>query len=114
MRVAMKSREQLMQWLKESGREFIIFNTKDLMDSLPHAQDAELLQQLIGLYATHRMSISYDKIKMFDPISETEVEAEVTKDERLTLAEMDRLVRKLAGAIKDQHPEWSLDGDPIG
>lgn len=113
-RVAMKSFDHLRRWLEASHRGFIVFVTGDLLSALPQAQDAELVQQLIALYRMHRNGIRYDVRSEVDETTGETISVDVTKDDRLTLAEKDRLVRELVADLKDADPAWSLDVEPIG
>ena len=114
-RVAMKDLEHFLRWLQASDREFLIFFSKDLLDSLRFEPDnLRLVQQLVHCYEQHRLTIAYDTRVEKEPITGEEIEVAVCKDDRLTLAEKDRLVRKLVIDLKDAVPGWSLDGEPIG
>lgn len=114
-RVAMKDLNHFRRWIQESDREFLTFNSKDLIDALEFApENLELVQQIVQCYRQHRMAIKYDTKIEIEPITGEEIEVSICKDDRLTVAEMDRLVRKLAGQLFDRSPGWSLDSEPIG
>lgn len=112
--VAMKSLDHFHQWLKASDREFLVFLSSDLINALKMPSDAQAVQNMVHLYRSYRMTIAYDVRIEDEPITGEKVEVPVVKDDRLTLAEKDRLVRKLAGDLQDAIPGWSLDSHPIG
>ncbi len=112
---AMRDINHLRRWLAQSDREFLIFFSKDLLDALAFEPNALLLfQQLVQCYTQHRMAIAYDTRREFNPDVNAEIEVVVCKDDRLTIAEKDRLIRKLAADLKDAVPGWTLESEPIG
>lgn len=115
-RVAMKDPEHLLRWLQASNREFLIFVTRDLMTALkPDNLDVvPMLQQAIFAYTQYRMSIEYDVQREREPLTGEMIDVPIVKDDRLTLAEKDRLIRQLAGDLSDAVPGWTLDSPPIG
>lgn len=114
-RVAMRSLDHFRQWLIASGREFLIFNSKDLLNSLEFAPDnLVLVQQIVDCYRQHRLDIPYSTRKEIEPMTGETITVPICKDDTLTIAETDRLVRILASTLFDKVPGWSLDSEPIG
>lgn len=110
----MKDLEHFRRWIQATSREFLILHSKDLIDSLTFApENLEIVQQIISCYRQHRGQIAYDTRREQEPTTGEWIDVPVFKDDRLVLAEKDRLVRQLIGELKDVLPDWSID-QPIG
>lgn len=113
--VAMKDLEHFKRWLQESDRAFLIFVAKDLLDALAFAPDnLVLFQQVVYCYTAHRLGIVYDQTTEIEPLTGEAHTVPLAKDDRLTIAEKDRLIRRLAADLFDAVPGWSLESEPIG
>lgn len=55
--VAMASPAHLKQWLRETGRTFLVLKTDDLVDALPWPEGVRSLIQLVECYRQHRQGI---------------------------------------------------------
>lgn len=55
--VAMQSPAHLKQWLRETGRSFVIFKSEDLIDALPWPEGVETVIALVEGYRQHRLTI---------------------------------------------------------
>lgn len=114
-RVAITDVDHLAAWLQASDREFLVFHSKDLLDSLRFEPDnMKIVQQIVQCYAQHRLTIAYDTREEVEETTGKRIRVPVCKDDRLTLAEKDRLVRSLAGDLSDAIPGWTLESEPIG
>lgn len=89
IRAAMQSPEQLKRWLRQSNRQYLIFDALDLVEALPWPAGVEALQQLIAAYRDHRRTIPTSKLEVIhDPQTNTDKEVRVMKDETLELGEL--------------------------
>ena len=114
LRVAMTDLNHFRDWLTASGRDFLTFKSADLPAALEHAPENLLLvQQLVSAYTQHRMGIVYDSRTEIEPTTGEPIQVPVAKDDRLTPAEKDRVVRQLVTELVDQIDGWSLDGEPL-
>jgi hypothetical protein len=104
-RVAIQSPEHLKRWLAATGRNFITFSSKDLVDSLEQFEHGVvLLQNLVNCYRAHRNC---------QPTGESPDGTLTYKTDVLTLSELDRAIREMIRQAKDLDPNWSLDSDPL-
>ena len=118
LRTAMKDPDHLKEWLSESGRPFLIFVAKDLVDALPWPDGAQALAEIIHCYRVHRNAIANGETETqtyHDTVAGGEVTVEVPlyKDETLELAEIDRTIRYLTGLASEKDPLWSLQNPPL-
>ena len=107
LRVSLSSPEKLIQWLEASGRTWIVFNARQLVDALPWPDGVSAFMQCVAAYRDHRSTI---------PTGETETVSgqEVPKfhTEALTVDELDRAIRFLISQASAQDPTWSLERPP--
>lgn len=87
-RVSLKTPEALKTWLAASGRRWLIFDSLDLVDSLPWPGGVETLMQITTGYDDHRRTRG------------------ITAP--LTPSELDQVVRHLIGVLTEQDPTWNL------
>lgn len=114
MRVAMKSKDHMIRWLEASGRPWLIFNAKHLIEALPWPSGDEALIQIIACYRDHRAMIPTGEMKSVEnPATGEMVNAVQYHPELLTLVEMDRAVRSLISQITSVDPSWSLNNPPL-
>lgn len=104
IRVSMKSKEHLKDWLKKTGREFIVFNAQDLVDSLSWPDGVEGLQAILFAYREHRRQIPTGEMEIVEVDGERadgekvvgeKVEVPKMKDESLTDAEARKAVNQI-------------------
>jgi len=105
MRVAMQSPEKLKKWVRESGRQWLVFNTLELVDALPWPEGVGTLMQLIACYRDHRATLETGE---YEEIGGQQVP--VMKGEYLEVAELDRAIRYLIGKVTEKDPSWTLEG----
>lgn len=104
-KVAIQSPEHLKRWLAATGRNFITFSSKDLVDSLEQFdQGLLLLQNIVNCYRAHRNC---------QEAGQDASGAITYKTDVLTLAELDRAMRELVRQAKDLDPNWSLENDAL-
>jgi hypothetical protein len=92
LNVAMKSKEHLLEWTKQSGREWLVLNAREVIEALPWPDGHEALQQVIMCVRDHRWGQG--------------------KEEGATVIELDRAIRFLIGKVTSQDPNWSLENPP--
>jgi hypothetical protein len=114
----MKDPNHLKKWLQESGRKWMTFNTKDLVEALPWPMGAQALAEIISMYRDHRRTIAtgrVEKMMQMDNVAGKEVEIEVPiyKDENLEIEELDRSIRHQIGLASQKDPTWSLQNAPL-
>ncbi len=112
IRTAIKDPKHLKQWLAETDRKFLIFDTADLIDGLPWPDGVDALLQIIAAYRDQRRTI---------PSGRTEVQKHqghninvaLMKDENLEIEEIDRAIRDLIGQATNLDRSWSLENAPL-
>ncbi len=118
MRTAMASPQQMKDWLLESGRRYMVFDSFDLVDAIWTGNNpvgVQELQDVLSLYRHHRRRIpNGDYEEQEDPVTGQTVRLSLHKDEILEPDEADRVIRYLIGLITEprskQHiPGWTLD-----
>lgn len=57
---AIKDPGHLKRWLQESGRQWIVLKSSDLIDALPWPDGVDILMQVIEAYRQHRVAIPVD------------------------------------------------------
>lgn len=94
LNVAIKSKDQLIRFLNNSGRRFFVMKSEDLITSLPHFEDGVLaIQNIVSCYRDHRRTIPSDRTELVaNPITASAVEVTVMKDEALEPEEYDDLI----------------------
>lgn len=86
--------QQLKRWLAETGREFVVFNTQDLVDAMPFPAGVERLQQTVHEYEALRQRKPSGRV---GHVGEKEVP--VGTGSKLTQEELTRLVEWAAGQM---------------
>lgn len=110
LNVSIKDPEHLKQWLKQTGRSFLIFDAGDLVDSLPWPDGVDALVQIIACYRDHRAVKPTGRVAQeTEAVLGKTVEVPTYKTDTLEVEEMDRLVRYLIGQITEREPTWSLE-----
>jgi hypothetical protein len=115
---AMKDPNHLKKWLQESKRNWMVFNTKDLINSMPWPAGAQALAEIVSMYRDHRRAIATGRVevqKQRDDVTDQEVDVEVPiyKDETLEIEELDRAIRHLIAEASEKDPKWSLQNAPL-
>jgi len=90
---AMTDPKKLLAWLEESGRTWLVFNARHLVESL-RFDDLEMMQAIIANYRDYRATQKQDG----QPHGET-----------LEVYELDRAIRFLISQITAKDPNWSLE-----
>jgi len=119
-RVALRDPDHLIQWLRQTNRRFVVFETQDLVKSLQDMEGfvgLQALQQLVNVYRAHRQTVPtgevrMEKVKAPDGTTK-EVSIPLMKDDTLTIPELDRCIRWLCAHMHDRNPGWSLDSAPL-
>lgn len=109
IRIAIQSPEHLAKWAKETGRQWMVFKTQDLIDALTFPEGHEILIQIIGAYQGHRMAQPSGDYEMVENVDGEMVRVPIMKDSNLTKTELDRCIRFLIGRITSIDPKWSLE-----
>ena len=115
-RTAMTNPEHLERWLLASGREYLCFVTRDLIEALrPYWPEAHReLQDVIALYLNKRMQEpTGDVRKEKSPVTGDVVEAPIMKSDAMTKEELDRMIRWAIGQITRLDQNWSLEDRPL-
>jgi len=111
---AMKDPGHLKQWLRESGHQWLVLRTDDLVDALPWPGGVETLIDLVNCYTDHRRTIDSGRREFQkEPLTNKRVEVVVHKDQTLELEELDRCIRWLAAQAYELDPNWDLEGKPL-
>ena len=121
--VAISDPEHLIRWLVSTGRDYLVFVTKDLCEALEpitddgHPVGLQMLQNLINCYRQHRLAqpsgeMCTENLRAPDG-SKSIVTLPIMKDDRLTVPELDRAIRSLMREMHDRNPAWSIEHDPL-
>ena len=113
MNVAVKSPEHLQAWLEATGRDWLVFNTKDLVDALPWPDGVDVLINFCRAYRDHRATKPTGDEELVPTPEGDVVPVPVFHGERLTVIELDRAIRYLVGQASQLDPSWSLEGSPL-
>ncbi|UCG51428.1 MAG: hypothetical protein JSW58_14770 [Candidatus Latescibacterota bacterium] len=112
--ISMKSPEHLKRWLQESGRRYLVFESADLVDSVPWPEGVDTLIQIIACYGEYRRSKPTGRFEtQTDPTLGEKIEVPIMKGELLEVDELDRAIRFLIGQITEREPGWSLENPPM-
>lgn len=91
--VELKDKDHLKKWLKESGRQWLVFNAMDLVESLPFPEGVRMFQMILDYYREYRREKPTGDIrKEDDPINGDICEVPVFHDEVLTNEEIDKAI----------------------
>lgn len=111
---AMKDPEHLKRWLRASGHGWLVMNTTELIDALPWPGGVETLMEIIHVYGEHRRTIDSGRREIQkEPVTGTDVEVVIHKDDLLEVEELDRAIRFLTAQIYEKKPDWSLTDTPM-
>lgn len=118
LRVAMKSPEHLLRWLRETNRKWVVFYAPDLLEALPFPEGVAAFMDIVAVYREHRRGIPNGRIEVQQKLDEVtqqmvDVDVELHKDEGLEIEEIDRLIRHLVGEITAKDPNWRLTNNPL-
>ena len=101
LKTALANPESLCTWLAESGRRWLVFDSVDLVKSLPWPDGVQALMEIIACYRDHRRAI---------PVGRA---AGAMKDEHLEIEELDRCIRHLIGQASERDPNWRLENPAL-
>lgn len=107
LRVAMSSSEKLIAWMEASGRTWIVFNSRQLIEALPWPEGVSAFAQIIAAYRDHRSTIPTGDTETIDGVVVPKYHTET-----LTVTELDRAIRFLIAQASAIDPMWSLGRDP--
>lgn len=115
---AMKDPAHLKQWMQESKRKWMTFNTKDLVEALPWPTGAQALAEIISIYRDHRRTIPTGDVEVQQHQDEVtgqmvDVKVPLFKDEGLEIEELDRAIRHLISLASEKDPAWKLTNAPL-
>lgn len=114
LRIAVKDRAHLKEWLHASGRQWLVLNGDHLVDALPWPDGVETFMQIVACYRDHRATIDTgEKALIKNPTTGNLEEVLTFYPETLTLTEMDRAIRWLVGQITNLDSDWKLENPPL-
>lgn len=114
LRVSLKDKKHLLQWLEATGRRWLIFNSRDLVQALPFPDGIDDLMRIVACYREHRRNLPSGRYEVqLDPILGKKVQVPLTKGETLEIEEWDRLIRYGISVITELDPKWTLDNAPL-
>lgn len=106
--VAIKTKEQLKDFLEQSGRSWVVLNSADLVEALSFPEDVQEFMRIVDLYGRYRCSSPSGRTESFGCY-----EIPVMKTDALEIEELDRVIRFLVGKITEKKSDWSLDDPPL-
>ena len=107
LRTSMASPEKLIQWLEASGRAWLVFNARQLVQALPWPDGASAFAQIVAASRDHRSTVSTGETETINGVTVPRFHTEA-----LTVIELDRVIRYLITQASTLDPTWSLDRDP--
>lgn len=114
LNVSIKSKDHLKRWLQASGRRWMVFDSKDLVDSLSWPEGITVLMEMIAAYREHRGGIASGEVEnQTDPTLGKDIKVPLMKTDALEVAELDRAIRALIGQVTAKDPKWSLSNPPM-
>lgn len=114
MRVAMKSKTHMREWLEKSGRSWFVFNGAHLVEALPWPDGVEAFIQFVACYRDHRATLDTGEMAWVEnPKTGKMDEVPLFYPETLTRTELDRVIRWLVGQITEMDPDWKLADAPL-
>lgn len=113
-RISIQDKEHLLRWLEESGRRWLIFNGRDLVNALPFPEGVEDFMRVIACYRQYRRAVPSGEVeRQRDPMLGKLIEVAKMKDETLETAELDRVIRYCIGLLTAKDPTWKLENPPL-
>lgn len=107
--ISVTSREQLLQFLHESERDWIILNAKHLVEAIPFPEGVRVVQQIVAWYRDYRAQVGTGrKMPGKHPITGEPVEVEDMHGETLEIREAEHVIRFLLDMIRSRDPTWTL------
>jgi len=101
IRVSINSPEKLKEFLEASGRLWLVFNARHLVESLPWPEGVNSFMQIIDCYRDHRRVIPTGDL-------DAQTQLPITHGETLTIEELDRCIRYLIEQASKLDPNWKL------
>ncbi len=106
----MKSPEHMVNWLKSTGRTWLVFNAEDMVRGQVWPWGIDALMQIIAGYRAYRGAQPSGRTETIKNAVTGEMETiPISKSDQLEVAEMDRAVRWLIEQITERDPDWSLN-----
>lgn len=109
-RVSLKDKDTLKNYLLDSGRRYMIFNSVHLVDALSFPTGIAMLQTIIHQYKEHRNTIptgNYRSEK--NPVDSQFVSVPIMLEDKFNLDEMKDLVKFLLNKITDMDPSFRIE-----
>lgn len=100
------SPEKLKRWLLETGREYIVLLSADLVDALPWPSGVEALQQIVHAYSQHRRALDAPRLPQLDLALQPPIQDPSRKAETLDADELEDAIRCLVRDLKKIRPDW--------
>jgi hypothetical protein len=95
--------DKLLAWLEATGRRWLVFDARHLVNALAWPTEVQDLQHHIARYREYRAGLLRK-----DP----ETGCTFGHGETLEVEELDRLIRYLISQISERDPSWSLESNP--
>lgn len=107
-RVSM-AQTHLLEWVHATQREWMVFNTVDLIKSLPFPDGVSVFQQLITQYRDYRrVKPTGRKIEERNPKTGKPMVVDEMHGEQLSLVEAEGALRYLLTLVRELDPQWTL------
>lgn len=114
LRVSLKDPGHLKEWLEASGRRWLIFDSRDLVDSLPFPDGIDDFMRVVACYREHRSQQPSGRYEIQqDPTLGKTIEVPLMKGELLEVEELDRVIRACIRVITEKDPSWKLENPPM-
>lgn len=113
-RISIKDKDHLKRFLRGGQRDFLVFNTADLVDSLRWPEGIDALMSLVSCYRNHRATLQTGRSEtQVDPTLGKQIQVPITKGEPLEIEELDRAIRLLIRQASERDPKWNLENQPL-
>lgn len=107
--VTLKSKEQLIEWQRQTGRTWMILDAIQFVESLDFPRDLLAYQQMLAKYRARRATIPTGRVEVVtDPKTGEQRQVPIMHGEQLEVVEATRLMRYLLDTIREKDPTWTL------
>lgn len=114
LNVSIRDKGHLKEWLEKSGRRWLVFDSRDLVDALPFPDGVDDFMRVVACYREYRGQQATGKVEVQkDPTLGKEISIPTMKSDLLEVAELDRVVRYCIRQITEKDPTWKLENPPM-
>ena len=114
LNISIKDAGHLKEWLEVSGRRWLIFDSRDLVDSLPFPEGIDDFMRVVACYREHRTKLPSGHYEtQTDPTLGKAIDVPLMKHDLLEVEELDRVIRYCIRQITEKDSSWTLENPPM-